>query len=351
MQIFLSYRRADVGGYAGRIADVLRQRLGPRGVFQDVVAIAPGEDFMVRTDRALDESDAVLAIIGPGWLAPTTASGKPRLFDADDYVRLELQRALERDARVIPVLVGGAPLPAPGELPEDIRKISQRQAVVLHDESWHEDIDSLVRSLRGDAAGPRRSVSRWVVVGALTIAFLALLTTGVVIWLTSTASTPTGPGASSPASIESPPSTEGESHKIGDCAPPSGAGWSRLTLSDKPTGRTRVETGTLTFTVRSAKWRPGPSGWQVILSTTMKNETGGPVYHGEWLYEYLNVAQRRFDPTCYSPHPVLVDQGTIGDALIGFDVRCKPAGYIQLVLDSHKATISVTEEALEPAGC
>lgn len=351
MQIFLSYRRADVGGYAGRIADVLRERLGPRGVFHDVAAIAPGEDFTVRTDRALDESDAVLAIIGTGWLAPATAGGRPRLFDADDYVRLELRRALERDARVVPVLVGGARLPAAGDLPEDIRNITRRQAVVLHDESWYEDIDGLVRSLRGDTGGPRRSVSRWVVVGALTIAFLALLTAGVVAWRTRTASTTVGPGASSPASIESPPSTEAESPTIPACPPPAGGGWSRLILSDTPTARTRDQTGTLTFAVTSAQWRPRPAGWQVLLSTTMKNETGGPTYHGDWRYEYLTVAQRRFNPTCYSPNPVLVDQGTIGEALVGFDVRCKPEGYIQLVLEGHKATISVTNEALEPGAC
>jgi hypothetical protein len=61
---FLSYRRGDVAGHAGRLADALRQRLGARSVFQDVTAIAPGQDFTAALDPALDDSDVVLAVIG-----------------------------------------------------------------------------------------------------------------------------------------------------------------------------------------------------------------------------------------------------------------------------------------------
>src|SRR5947208_1378586 len=68
VQIFLSYRRGDVGGYAGRLTDALLPRLGPKSVFQDVTAITPGQDFTAAIDHALDDCDAVLAMIGPGWL-------------------------------------------------------------------------------------------------------------------------------------------------------------------------------------------------------------------------------------------------------------------------------------------
>ena len=71
MRIFLSYRRSDVGGYAGRLYDALVQRLGPKNVFQDVSGIGAGHDFTEVIHRALDESDAMLAVIGPGWLGPT----------------------------------------------------------------------------------------------------------------------------------------------------------------------------------------------------------------------------------------------------------------------------------------
>jgi hypothetical protein len=78
VQISLSYRRGDVGGYAGRLSDALRQRLGAKSVFQDVTAIAPGQDYTAAIDRALDGCDAVLVVIGPGWQAAATPQGTPR---------------------------------------------------------------------------------------------------------------------------------------------------------------------------------------------------------------------------------------------------------------------------------
>jgi len=174
VQVFLSYRRTDVGGYAGRLTDALSERLGARSVFQDVTAITLGEAFTDAIDRALDESDAVLAVIGPAWLSASTPEGSIRLLEPDDYVRLELGRALQRaDVRVIPVLVGGARLPTADALPEDLRGLVERQGIVLRDESWHQDVDSLVRSLRGEPAVPTRHSRRWLVAGAAAVVLAA----------------------------------------------------------------------------------------------------------------------------------------------------------------------------------
>lgn len=179
MRVFLSYRRSDVGGYAGRLSDTLRERLGAKSVFQDVTAIALGEAFTAAIDRALDESDAVVAVIGPGWITASTPEGGPRLLDRDDYVRLELARALQREVRVVPVLVGGASLPTADALPEDLRGLVERQGMVLRDESWHQDVESLVRSLRGEPAVPTRHSRRWLLGGALAVVVIGL---GVGAW-------------------------------------------------------------------------------------------------------------------------------------------------------------------------
>lgn len=154
MQVYLSYRRNDVGGYAGRLADALRQRLGAKSIFQDVTAIPLGQAFTAVIDRALDESDVVLAVIGPGWLTASTPEGRPRLLEPDDFVRLEVARALQREVRVVPVLVGGARLPTAAALPEDLQGLVERQGIVLRDESWYQDVESLARSLRGEPAVP-----------------------------------------------------------------------------------------------------------------------------------------------------------------------------------------------------
>ena len=335
VRIFMSYRRGDVGGYAGRLADALHERFGSKSVFQDVVAIAPGQDYAAVIDHALDESDAVLAVIGPGWLSAATSRGAPRLFEADDYVRLEMARALNRDVRVVPILVGAASMPTADALPEDLQGLAQRQAVVLHDETWHQDVDGLVRSLRGEPVVATKRRRRWLLTAAIGGVVIALAGVGLGLWATSS-----GNGSS-----------QGSGATIAPCAPPNGAGWTAILLNKDPTGEDKVTGGSLIFAVKDARWRAHGTTWQVTLSTSMENTTPGSEYHGDYRYKSLIVGQREFAATCFSSYPDLVSTGTIGDALIGFDVKCKPVGYIQLVLEDDKDRIDVTPDKLEPGTC
>jgi hypothetical protein len=143
----------------------------------------------------------------------------------------------------------------------------------------------------------------------------------------------------------------GSAAEIAPCAPPTGAGWSPVPLNDNPTGEDKVSGGSLLFRVKDARWRAREEGkWQVLLATSMENATSEAQYHGDWRYSSLVVGQREFKATCYSPIPNLVTPRTVGDALIGFEVRCKPVGYIQLVLEDDKARISVSADP-EPGQC
>lgn len=338
VRVFLSYRRGDVGGYAGRLADGLHQRLGPKSVFQDVVAIAPGQDYTAVIDRALDESDAVLAVIGPGWLMASTPQGAPRLFEPDDYVRLETARALNRDVRVVPILVGGASLPTAADLPQDLHALAQRQAVVLHDETWRQDLDGLVRSLRGEPVAATTRRRRWLLAAAAGVVVMGLGAAGWAVW-----GSGGGHGSSDGSGGEGTPG----------CASPGAPGWTRIPLSSNPTGQEAVTGGSLVFTVKDARWRAHGTTWQVILATSMENRTADSSYHSDYRYKGLIVAQREFDRTCFGSiaDTELVAPGTVGDALIGFDVRCKPVGHIQLVIEDDKARINVTPGTLEPGKC
>src|SRR3954453_4087211 len=139
MRIFLSYRREDASAWAGRLSDTLSRRFGEGNVFQDVVAVLPGQDFTDAVKVALGRSDAVLAVIGPRWLTALDDEGQPRLADENDYVRAELVAALAHAPLVIPVLVGGATVPAIARLPEDLRALALLNAVTLRDESWQRE--------------------------------------------------------------------------------------------------------------------------------------------------------------------------------------------------------------------
>ena len=73
--IFISYRREDSAGYAGRLCESLERRLGRQQVFRDVDAIGPGQDFVDAIDARLRECRALLVLIGREWLDAADVSG------------------------------------------------------------------------------------------------------------------------------------------------------------------------------------------------------------------------------------------------------------------------------------
>ncbi len=160
-RVFISYRRADSAGHAGRLEDELTRILGDR-IFMDVSDIAPGADFeRVLTDE-LASCGVVLAVIGAHW---KDAFAAPR--EGKDYVLLELLQALALEGvQVVPVLMQGASLPAAGDLPAGLQALAGRQAVVIRDDRWKDDVAHLARGLRA-ALGLPRPALRWAVAGAL----------------------------------------------------------------------------------------------------------------------------------------------------------------------------------------
>ncbi|MDP3688630.1 MAG: PASTA domain-containing protein [Sulfurimicrobium sp.] len=154
--IFISYRREDTAGHAGRIFDRLREKFGLDKVFMDVAGIEPGVDFVEAIDRAVGSCDVLLVIIGKKWLTCTDASGKKRLDDPKDFIRLETATALRRDIRVIPVLVQDAAMPGEGDLPDDLKKLARRQATEINDTHWDTDTGQLVETLTKLLHGERK---------------------------------------------------------------------------------------------------------------------------------------------------------------------------------------------------
>lgn len=138
-RIFISYRRSDASGHAGRLNDYLADYFGSDKIFFDVDTIEPGTDFAQRIANELDNSDAVLVMIGNQWLETKQEAGKRRLDNPDDYVRIEIQTALRKKIQVIPILVQGVQMPSSDMLPEAIRDLSRRNAIRLNDDHWNSD--------------------------------------------------------------------------------------------------------------------------------------------------------------------------------------------------------------------
>ena len=145
--IFISYRRGDAAGHAGRLYDRLRDHFGDERVFIDVEAIRPGVDFMARIEEAVAACEVLLTLVGRGWATAAHPDGRRRLDDPADMVRLEIASALRRHVPVIPVLVGGAEMPRPEELPGPLLPLARHNATRIDDARFHDDADRLIAAL------------------------------------------------------------------------------------------------------------------------------------------------------------------------------------------------------------
>lgn len=174
--IFISYRRDESTGYAGRIHERLAGKFGTRSVFMDLDDIKPGKDFIQVIEDHIASCDFLLALIGKQWLTLQTADGRRRIDDPNDFVRIEIARALARNVRIIPVLINNAHMPAEPDLPQDIRGLCRHQAVELSEERWDYDFGKLTRALSGDFAGRWSRRKMLGAAGALSaLAFVAAL--------------------------------------------------------------------------------------------------------------------------------------------------------------------------------
>jgi hypothetical protein len=145
--IFISYRRDDTEGEAGRLFDDLTRAFGNENVFMDVAGISPGVDFRRAIENNVASCGVLLAIIGPSWVSITNAAGVRRLEDPNDFVVLEIASALKREVPVIPVLVHGAHMPSPDQLPEILKDFSYHNSVELSHGRWNSDVQLLIQAL------------------------------------------------------------------------------------------------------------------------------------------------------------------------------------------------------------
>ena len=156
--IFISYRRDDTEGEAGRLFDDLTRKFGRDSVFMDVAGIRPGVDFVKAIEQNVANCGVLLAIIGPTWANIAGSDGHRRLDDPHDFVVLEIASALKREVPVIPVLVHGARMPSPDQLPESLKSFSYRNSVELSHARWPSDVQLLIEALDSYVAPDKTTV-------------------------------------------------------------------------------------------------------------------------------------------------------------------------------------------------
>jgi LysM repeat protein/ribosomal protein S21 len=143
-KIFISYRRIDTEGYAGRIYDRL---ISDFNIFMDVDDIEPGDDFIDVLENALGSCDILLALIGDRWLEIKDQDGRRAIDDPKDFVRREIAFALERDIRVIPVLLAGTSMPTSSDLPGELSSFARCNAIEIRHSNFDADLNKFKRSL------------------------------------------------------------------------------------------------------------------------------------------------------------------------------------------------------------
>lgn len=147
--IFVSYRRAGTGDVTGRIFDRLTRDFPSSMIFKDVDSIPLGVDFREHIVRSVSRCRVLLAVIGRDWAGAGPGPDGTTLQDPADFVRIEIETALERGIPVVPVLVQGARIPPESDLPPSLRRLAYHQGIAVRpDPDFHPDMERLVRGLR-----------------------------------------------------------------------------------------------------------------------------------------------------------------------------------------------------------
>ena len=291
--------------------------------------MTPGADFTQQVEAAIASSDAVLVVIGPEWLTLGTSGGARKLDDPGDYVRGEIGAALSAGVPVVPVLVGNAEMPQGSDLPDELRPLVHRHAVRLRDDSWHQDVDELVRRLDHERATARSR--RWLVVGtAVVLVVLGLLGALAWVWL--------GRG-------DGDDDAESNASETSPCVRP-GASWEAIELAADPTAEGRDASGrSFHLMVEDARFRAQESGERIVVVVRVENTS--PAGEDAGFYITLTDIQGLYvddvsmgPPVCFSASPLQLDAGTAAEVLVGFDGAFEAGS--SMVLDTSIADLDVT---------
>jgi hypothetical protein len=154
-RIFISYRHDETAYLAQWLFARLTECVGSGRVFKDVNTLIPGDKYPKLINQAVASCDVLLALIGEHWLTVTDENRKRRLEDPKDWVRLEIEAALARKIRVIPILADKARMPRADELPASLVDLAYRHAQELNSVRLDYDTSQLLNALNIIPTEPR----------------------------------------------------------------------------------------------------------------------------------------------------------------------------------------------------
>ena len=145
--IFINYRRSISKEFAEFIYDSLSKHFGQEAVFMDVDSIPRGIDFVEYLDDQVLQCQVFIALIGPGWVDSRDEEGNRRLENEEDFVRVEIESALDRNIPVIPLLHSNAEMPSKRVLPENLKKLVRRNGLEVRPGEFKRAMEVLISDI------------------------------------------------------------------------------------------------------------------------------------------------------------------------------------------------------------
>ena len=107
----------------------------------DIESIPIGGSVRQRISNAIDSAAVVLVLIGPDW-------SLERLSNSEDWVRIEIASALEKQVPIIPIRLQRAEMPEASQLPEELAGLVDANAGDIEHSSWRRDLPPIVDAIR-----------------------------------------------------------------------------------------------------------------------------------------------------------------------------------------------------------
>lgn len=146
--IFISYRKDDSKWNTQLLYERLSHYFPPKVLFKDFNTIKPGEDYRKVINEALKKCHVLLVIIGKSWANSKDENGQQRLQNAEDILRIEIETALSRNIRVIPILFDNIAMPSKALLPENLWPLTLRQSLSVSETNFDYDIKHLAEAIK-----------------------------------------------------------------------------------------------------------------------------------------------------------------------------------------------------------